>query len=195
MPLAFESLSHGTVAFGFFNIETDLILLEHYFFFADDFCKYLEDIAQNSAKPSYRASWQIQYIESPENIGDLHAAIQRVRYSGFIGELYRRFPFPLRAEDFKQNPDGNHNHLQVEEILQAYAKALEITINVAPDGEVIEIGSYRFSRSSFLELIQYVWRGGYPRWRDEIRPDYVVSMKNTLMRDSRGLFEGIVFDV
>jgi hypothetical protein len=195
MPLAFESLSHGTVAFGFFNIETDLILLEHYFFFADDFCKYLEDIAQNSAKPSYRASWQIQYIESPENIGDLHAAIQRVRYSGFIGELYRRFPFPLRAEDFKQNPDGNHNHLQVEEILQAYAKALEITINVAPDGEVIEIGPYRFSRSSFLELIQYVWRGGYPRWRDEIRPDYVVSMKNTLMRDSRGLFEGIVFDV
>ena len=28
MPLAFESLSHGTIAFGFFNIESDLLLLD-----------------------------------------------------------------------------------------------------------------------------------------------------------------------
>ncbi len=89
MPLAFESLSHGPVAFGFFNIETDLLLLEHYFFFADDFCRYIEDISQNSAKKAYRASWLIQYIESSESIGDLHGGIQGVRYSGFIGELYR----------------------------------------------------------------------------------------------------------
>jgi hypothetical protein len=27
MPLEFESISHGRVAFGFFNIETDMILL------------------------------------------------------------------------------------------------------------------------------------------------------------------------
>jgi hypothetical protein len=26
MPLAFESLSHGTIAFGFFNIESDMLL-------------------------------------------------------------------------------------------------------------------------------------------------------------------------
>jgi hypothetical protein len=194
MPLAFESLSHGTIAFGFFNIETDLLLLEHYFFFADDLCKYIEDIAKSTGKKSYQASWQIQYIESPENIGDLHAAIQGVRYSGFIGELYRRFPFPLRAEDFKQNPDGTHNHLQVEEIMQTYAHPIEIAVNADLINHRIEIGSFRFSRDSFQELIKYVWRGGYPRWRDLIRPDYVVSMKNTLMRNSRGLFEGIVFD-
>ena len=28
MPLAFESLSHGTIAFGFFNIDSDMLLLE-----------------------------------------------------------------------------------------------------------------------------------------------------------------------
>ncbi|MGD2186296.1 MAG: hypothetical protein PVI71_09215 [Desulfobacterales bacterium] len=32
MPLAFESLSHGSIAFGFFNIETDMLLLENYFY-------------------------------------------------------------------------------------------------------------------------------------------------------------------
>ena len=31
MPLEFESLSHGKMAFGFFNIETDMILLNEYF--------------------------------------------------------------------------------------------------------------------------------------------------------------------
>lgn len=38
MPLEFESLSHGRIAFGFFNIETDMILLNQYFLFAEDFC-------------------------------------------------------------------------------------------------------------------------------------------------------------
>lgn len=37
MPLAFESISHGTLPFGFFNIESDMLLLDHYFFFASDY--------------------------------------------------------------------------------------------------------------------------------------------------------------
>jgi hypothetical protein len=45
MPLAFESLSHGAIAFGFFNIETDFLLLERYFFFADSF--YKKSISSN----------------------------------------------------------------------------------------------------------------------------------------------------
>ncbi len=32
MPLSFESRSHGPVAFGFFNIESDMLLLERTFF-------------------------------------------------------------------------------------------------------------------------------------------------------------------
>lgn len=31
MPLAFDTLSHGTIAFGFFNIDSDMLLLEQYF--------------------------------------------------------------------------------------------------------------------------------------------------------------------
>ncbi|MEJ2023744.1 MAG: hypothetical protein P8Y00_01760, partial [Deltaproteobacteria bacterium] len=46
MPLAFESLSHGTGAFGFFNIASDMLLLEHYFFFAEDFCAWIVDMAE-----------------------------------------------------------------------------------------------------------------------------------------------------
>jgi hypothetical protein len=194
MPLAFESLSHGTIAFGFFNIETDLLLLEHYFFFADNFCRNIAKMAENPAEKGFEDIWQIYYIAKQQEIGDLAGAINGIRYVGFIGDVYQHFPFPSKTEDFKQNPDGTKTRSVVEEILQAYAKALEIKINVAPDGKVIEIGPYRFSRSIFLALIQYVWRGGYPRWRDEIRPNYVVFMKNTLMRDSRGLFERIVFD-
>jgi hypothetical protein len=79
MPLAFESLSHGTIAFGFFNIDSDMLLLDHY-------C---------------------------------------------------------------------------------------------------------FTRASFHELINYVWHGGYPRWKDEIRPDYVVSMEKIISQDPRGVFDGI----
>jgi len=45
VPLEFHSLSHGRIAFGFFNIDTDLLLLEKYFFFAHFFCDTVEKIA------------------------------------------------------------------------------------------------------------------------------------------------------
>lgn len=35
MPLAFQSLNRGRAAFGFFNIETDMLLLDNHFMFAD----------------------------------------------------------------------------------------------------------------------------------------------------------------
>jgi hypothetical protein len=38
MPLAFESMSHGTIAFGFFSIDSDMLLLEQYFLFGSEFC-------------------------------------------------------------------------------------------------------------------------------------------------------------
>ncbi len=48
MPLAFQSLSHGQIAFGFFNIETDMLLLDIHFFFADDFCRAVRELAEVS---------------------------------------------------------------------------------------------------------------------------------------------------
>jgi hypothetical protein len=194
MPLAFESLSHGTIAFGFFNIDSDLLLMDHYFFFADDFCKNVENIAGFPSHQTCEDIWQIYHIADPEQIGDLHAAIQGVQYTGFIGEVYRRFPFPDKVEDFKQKSDGCRNRSGVEEMIQKFAQPIEINITVAAGNEVIEVGSYRFGRASFHELINYVWRGGYPRWKDEIRPKSVLSMRNVLSHDPGGIFGGLRFE-
>jgi len=191
MPLAFDSLSHGSVAFGFFNIESDMLLLDRYFLFADEFCKYAEDIAENAGGQNYQTTWQVRIIHTAEAIGDLMGAIHGVRYIGFIGELYRCFPFPPRAQDFKQNPQGFKAQSQVSEIISKYAKQLEIHVSVENAGREIQIGEYRFSHTQFQSLIDYVWRGGYPRWQNEIRPAYVSTMRDKVMRNCEGIFEGI----
>ena len=99
MPLAFESLSHGSIAFGFFNIESDMLLCDRYFLFADEFCKYVEDIAENAGRQTYQTTWKVQIIQTADAIGDLMGAIRGIRYTGFIGALYRCFPFPPEAEN------------------------------------------------------------------------------------------------
>ena len=193
MPLAFESLSHGTIAFGFFNIESDMLLCDRYFIFADDFCTYMGDIADNAGEQLYRASWRVQVIEKAEDIGDLMGAIHGVRFSGFIGELYRHFPFPQQPEKFKQNPEGAQTQSLVAEMISKYAKAQEIAVAADPETMEIELGVYRFSHILFQELLKYVWRGGYPRWKNDNRPAYVLEMKNKVMRNGSGVFSGIEF--
>jgi hypothetical protein len=194
MPLAFESLSHGTIAFGFFNIESDMLLLDRYFIFAEDFCNYTGKIAKKGGDEPYAACWPIQFIEAVEDIGDLMGAIDGVRFSGFIGELYRRFPFPRRNEDFKQNPKGSQTRSLVSGMIAKYAQPREISVAISPEGGEIEIGVFRFNRAQFQELIKYVWRGGHPRWKDEIKPGYVAGMRNNILQNHTGIFEGIVFE-
>jgi len=191
MPLAFDSLSHGSIAFGFFNIESDMLLCDRYFLFADKFCSYAEDLAETVGEQTYQTTWQVQIIQTAEAIGDLMGAIHGVRYTGFIGALYRCFPFPPGARDFKQNPQGFQTQSRVSEIIAKYAAPLEIHVMVNHVGREIKIGDYRFSSAQFQQLIDYVWRGGYPRWKDEIRPDYVAAMRNKIMRNRQGIFEGI----
>ena len=193
MPLAFESLSHGTIAFGFFNIKSDMLLMDQYFFFADDFCKNVEKIAGSPPDLDFEDVWKIYHIADPKSIGDLNGAIHGIRYSGFIGEVYRRFPFPEKKEDFKQKANGHKTRSVLEEIIQKYARVAEIKIAVAEDYGMIDIGSYCFARATFHELLKYVWRGGYPRWKDGIRPESVLFMKEFLSQDPRGLFGGIRF--
>jgi len=53
MLLAFDSTSHGRIAFGFFNIESDMLLLDHYFSFASDFCSALSEKKSSSILPGY----------------------------------------------------------------------------------------------------------------------------------------------
>ncbi len=193
MPLAFESLSHGTIAFGFFNIESDMLLCDRYFFFADDFCRQLTEMAVVAGWRDYHAEWPLHVIERSEEAGDLMGAIHGVRFTGFIGALYRRFPFPRRPEDFKQNPEGFKTRGVVTDLIGGYGHRRRVTVFVPAAGETVDLGDCRFSREQFQALIDYVWRGGYPRWRDDIRPPYVVAMKEKLVRNRRGIFEGIEF--
>ncbi len=194
MPLAFECLSHGTIAFGFFNIESDMLLCDRYFLFADDFCRHVGQLAENDGMQPCQAFWQVQFIEAAEDIGDLMGAIYGMRFTGFIGELYRRFPFPARAEDFRQNPEGFKARSAVEQLIAGYAQPRKINVEVFDGGREIALGDYRFSCSQFQQLVKYVWRGGYPRWKDEIRPSYVMEMKGRIMENPRGLFEAMDFE-
>jgi hypothetical protein len=121
-------------------------------------------------------------------------AINGVRSTGFIGELYRRFPFPRRNEDFAQNPAGFQTRSIVAGIIAKYAQHLEIPIAIPAGGDEIEIGLYRFDRMQFQKLINYVWRGGYPHWKNEVRPGYVTEMRNTINQYRTGIFDNIVFE-
>ena len=194
MPLAFNSLSHGTIAFGFFNIDSDMLLCDRYFLFATDFCNYMGNLAENAGKESYQALWQVYFIKSSEDIGDLMGAIHGNHLSGFIGELYRSFPFPQKPEDFKQKPEGVQTQSQVSEIIAKYAQPQEISFTVSRNGSEIELGVYRFNRIEFQKLIMYVWRGGYPRWKDEIRPGYVTEMRDKILKNCNGVFENMIFE-
>ena len=192
MPLSFSSLNQGTIAFGFFNIDTDLLLLEHYFLFADDFCSYVALLAEQSEKGSFETSWDVYSIDDRREIGDLMAAIHGIRFSGFIGEVYRRFPFPRREEDFKQKPEGSENRRTIETMLSTYAARKRILVRGDARHENVAVAELLFRKEVFHQLIEYVWLGGYPRWRDGVRPGYVLAMKKELEKASGWMFQGWV---
>jgi hypothetical protein len=192
MPLEFDSLSHGRIAFGFFNIETDMILLQHYFLFAQDFCDYISKIAKTPLKETYKSSWGIYLIENNVDIGNLMGAIYGIDLRGFIGEVYKIFPFPEEREKFKQNPEGFKTRSLIEELIQKYGKKMNLPFLIHLKDDKINIGEYLFNKSSFQELIKYIWLGGFPRWKDGIRPDYVIRMKQRIEQSKSPVFEGII---
>ena len=194
MPLAFESINHGTIAFGFFNIESDMLLLENFFIFATDFCRCVGDMAVHSDEEAYKNEWAFYVIEEKENIGDLMGAIHAIHHTGFIGEVYRRFPFPKNIADFKQKPTGDQSQELIREIILRYARPVYLLASIAKGAYEIDIGPYRFSKKTFQDLVRYVWRGGYPRWKDELRPDYVLVMKNKIEKSRQSLFADINFN-
>jgi hypothetical protein len=190
MPLAFDSLSHGKIAFGFFNIETDLLLLNRYFFFASDFCRHLLEAAEGLREGKWEAAWEVYSLEETE-VGNLMGAIHGFDLRGFIGEVYRLFPFPKDPEGFKQNPGGYRTRPQIELILPKYGSALQPLFRLTKKKNEVHIGEYRFDRENFQELLLYVWLGGYPRWRDGRRPGYVEEMKRTVEKIGCFPFEGL----
>jgi hypothetical protein len=180
MPLLFRSLNRGAAAFGFFNIDTDLLLLEHYFFFADEFCASIVQLAERKDEISFEMSWDVHDIPRQKDIGDLMGAIHALYYSGSIGEVYKRFPFLRREEDFKQKPEGFQNRSILKPILEKCARTATILLRADKAHDSVAIGDYLFSREVFHRLMGYAWLGGYPRWKDSIRPGYVVEMRGTL---------------
>jgi len=185
MPLSFPSQSHGNIAFGFFNIEIDMLLLEDLFFFAPDFCSALIDLAQHR-----EASFDGWRIDDRLQIGNLHGAIAGVDLAGFIGETYRRFPFPARPEAFKQNPQGTINRDWAAEHIASYGQKMQIVLSYDEAHGAISIADYLFDEQAFAALVDYVERGGYPRWKDDLKPEYVVEMMQRT-KGVRSLFSSI----
>jgi hypothetical protein len=192
MPLEFESLSHGKIAFGFFNIETDMILLNQYFLFAEDFCQYIAEASQKN-EPIFKTSWEVYSFQNRGDIGNLMGAIHGSDHRGFIGEVYKLFHFPKHQEDFKQKPEGFKNRFLIESIIQKYVSKVSITFEIDQKSEHISIGEYLFNRVQFQELIKYIWMGGFPRWKDNLRPDYVLSMGKVIDQSTNSFFYGLSF--
>lgn len=190
MPLEFDSISHGKIAFGFFNIETDMILLNQYFLFAEDFCNYISRLTEKTDE-FIETTWEVFEVE-PQNIGNLMGAIHRIDHRGFIGEVYKLFPFPKERERFKQNPEGFRTRSLIEKLIQKYGKKMNIRFFIQLKDDQIKIGEYLFNRTSFLELIKYIWMGGFPCWKDGIRPEYVLKMMNSFTESKNPLFNGLI---
>lgn len=193
MPLAFQSINKGVIPFGFFNIETDLLIMDQYFFFADDFCRELLNIPFNMEQGAKCTTWEVYHIEDKVDIGDFMGAMLGIQHVGFMGELYKIYPFPEREEDFKQHYKGYLKRKDVEPIISKWSIKKKITVQADKGNEQIRIGDYLFNRQVFHELLQYVWRGGYPRWKGEIRPEYVTEMKTKLLQSKHPVFSGLSF--
>lgn len=176
MPLAFESDSHGVIAFGFFNIESDMLLLDQYFFFATDFCEAICKMPNGQVEAAREIVLPGYLISDPDSIGDLHGGIAGTHYSGFIGETYKKYPFPLDQEKFKQQPDGFKTKGEFEQMILEFGAPTNLNISENGNKEQVSIGSYVFSRKNFSQLIVYVLRGGYPGWLNNTAPDYVLDM-------------------
>ncbi|MGD8562765.1 MAG: hypothetical protein PVG03_09525 [Desulfarculaceae bacterium] len=192
MPLAHNSLSHGIIPFGFFNIETDILLLDRLFFFAPEFCRLIEDIAALPPEQTYAGELPGYSIEDPMKIGDLHGAIAGLVLQGFIGALYRLWPFPQDRSAFHQQPEGAANRKQVETEIGRFGRELSIPVSADPDAGILALGPYQFSPLQFKALVDYVWRGGMPGWRQGIRPDYLEEMAAKVSVNGSPWLKGLV---
>jgi hypothetical protein len=194
MPLLFQSLSHGEIPFGFFNIETDMVLLNNYFFFASDMADSVIRLAGNDGGMYQEQTWSV-YVLEEEQIGNLMGAISGVVFQGFIGEVYTHFPFPHEPEKFKQNPDSYKTRQLVEGIIRSYTGLTQVLVTTDLDGAKIQIGEYAFSRSGFHALLGYLWAGGYPRWKGSVRPLYISKMREAVERSRNPFLQNVaVFD-
>lgn len=192
MPLLFETVHQGEVAFGFFNIESDMLLLNTHFFYADDFARVIGTIAAGNQLLLGGEITPV-YTIAEERIGNVMGAIRGYDLRGFIGDVYKRFPFPSDLQGFRQNPDGHKTRNTIEGIVSGYAGPSALAVLVDGEMGTVAFGEYVFDKKGFQELVRYVWVGGYPRWKDASPPRYVHNMKDAIAVSTGSLFEGMRF--
>ena len=180
MPLAFESNSHGTVAFGFFNIESDMLLLDRYFFFATDFCEAICKMVMQQDEAEEEILFSAYAIHDRAGVGDLHGGIAGTHYSGFIGETYKKYPFPKDPTKFKQQTEGFITREGFTQMILQFGVPIDCALTKNSHEVQVSIGPYVFSQQNFPLLIEYVIKGGYPGWQDAIAPDYVQEMRGVV---------------
>jgi len=187
MPISFSSISHGRVPIGFFNIETDMLLMDRYFFFSTDFCEWIIEWAD--AEDFSRDEKMVYAIQQREMIGNLSGAIYGYEFTGFLGEVYKLFPFPESRSGFKQKPYGTQNRQAAERAIQPFAVQLKIPIVFHHESLTIKFGDYTFSAEVFQEIIGYIEAGGMPGWLNGRPPDYVIRMMAQLAITHRRHFK------
>ena len=186
MPLSFDTVSHGVIPIGFFNIDSDMLLINNYFVFASEFCGWI--IEWTTEKESIDVEKELYLIKNPEKIGNLMGAIAGVIFTGFIGEVYKKYPFPEKKEDFHQKPEGDKTQQEIENIIKEFTTKEKINISTSTENKTISIGDYVFTKPQFHEVISYIWRGGMPKWRDDERPKYVEEMMKAVLTSKHWLF-------
>jgi hypothetical protein len=167
-----------------------MLLLENYFFFAPEFCTGVIKFAKSSNAEKFYCNRKGYIVRDREIIGDLTGAIHGIRFTGFIGEVYKVFPFPEDLKNFKQSPDGYKNRKIIEKIIVKYASSVEIPFSVNSNGHIFQIAEFQFTNEQFTQLINYVLQGGYPRWKENKMPDYVKKMKDILFFRFSDLWKG-----
>ena len=188
MPLAFRSIDHGVVAFGFFNIDTDLLLLERTLMWGEHFTAAVGALAAAAPDALTTATLPAFRVPPERSLGNVMGAIHGFDRSGFIGAVYDRFPFPEDPDAFRQRPEVAGNRAAITALLERWAEPVEQTIVHDPDAGHVTVAGITFEAGWFRDLVAYVWRGGYPRWLDERRPPYVEKMRRAIETSNHPLF-------
>ncbi|MFH1034568.1 MAG: hypothetical protein V1806_08685 [Pseudomonadota bacterium] len=194
MPLAFNSQSHGSVAFGFFHIESDMLLLQRMFFFAEDLCGLWRRLAAWPADNDFGERLPGFEISDPARLGDLRGAIAGRDLGGFLGALYARWPFPRQASQFAQRPAGAASRQALRKAMAAFGQALDIPVLASAQQGFFSLGGIIFSRGELSALVDYVWRGGMPGWQEGRRPDYLLETARELAKSDSPWFKGLDWD-
>jgi hypothetical protein len=186
MPLAFETRSHGTIAVGFFNVESDMFLVGHYLVFASDLCWWIAGQAAGDRADfaERREVWSVDR----SRMGNLHGAMGGWDTRGFLGEVYRLYPFPQEHSQFHQKPRGYQTREVLLGVVARHGCRVEIELRAQREEETFAFGAYVFEKKWWQAVVDYIRRGGMPRWHAEERPGYVLVMAQAVERSEHWLF-------